>query len=206
MHQRMLMMLAGAVLIAADEGAGRAVVEAAPFFAPDVTPIWLPGWDCLPYDRASPGQGVMAERLAGLAALTRAPEGPELLVTTVSAATQRLLPKETVAGATLVVRQGSRIGRDALVQTLLRAGYTRVESVADAGDFAVRGGLVDVVPPGGARVGYRLDFFGDEVDGIRTIDPLTQLTTGKADGFTLLPVSELLRREHALPLVAAPKR
>ena len=184
-----------AVLIAADESAGRAVVEAAPFFAPDVRTIWLPGWDCLPYDRASPGQGVMAERLAGLAALTRAPQGAELLVTTVSAATQRLLPKATVAAATLEVRQGSRIGRDALVQTLLRAGYTRAESVADAGDFAVRGGLVDVVPPGGARVGYRLDFFGDEVDGIRTIDPLTQLTTGKADGFTLLPVSELLLDE-----------
>ena len=88
-----------AVLIAADESAGRAVVEAAPFFAPDVTPIWLPGWDCLPYDRASAGQGVMAERLAGLAALTRAPQGAELLVTTVSAATQRLLPRETVADA-----------------------------------------------------------------------------------------------------------
>lgn len=184
-----------AVLIAADESAGRAVVEAAPFFAPDVRTIWLPGWDCLPYDRASPGQGVMAERLAGLAALTRAPQGAELLVTTVSAATQRLLPKATVAGATLAVRQGIGHGRDQLVQTLLRAGYTRVESVADAGDFAVRGGLVDVVPPGPERIGYRLDFFGDEVDGIRTIDPLTQLTTGKADGFTLLPVSELLLDE-----------
>jgi len=184
-----------AVLIAADESAGRAVLESAPFFAPDVRTIWLPGWDCLPYDRASPGQGVMAERLAGLGALTRRPQGPELLVTTVSAASQRLLPKEIVAAATLEVRQGSRIGRDTLVQTLLRAGYTRAESVADAGDFAVRGGLVDVVPPGADRRGYRLDFFGDEVDGIRTIDPLTQLTTGKADGFTLLPVSELLLDE-----------
>jgi transcription-repair coupling factor (superfamily II helicase) len=186
---------ARAVLIAADESAGRAVVEAAPFFAPDVRPIWLPGWDCLPYDRASPGQGVMAERLAGLAALVHAPRGPELLVTTVSAATQRLLPKDILAGATLEIRKGSRIGRDALVETLLRAGYTRAESVADAGDFAVRGGLVDVVPPGSTRTGYRLDFFGDEVDAIRTIDPLTQLTTGKADGFTLLPVSELLLDE-----------
>ncbi len=193
---------ARAVLIAADESAGRAVAEAAPFFAPDVRPIWLPGWDCLPYDRASPGQGVMAERLAGLAALVRPPQGPELLVTTVSAATQRLLPRAILADATLEVRRGSRIGRDALVETLLRAGYTRAESVADAGDFAVRGGLVDVVPPNPAsragdprpqgRTGYRLDFFGDEVDAIRTIDPLTQLTTGKADGFTLLPVSELL--------------
>ena len=180
-----------AVLIAADEAAGRGVVEAAPFFAPDVTPIWLPGWDCLPYDRASPGQRNLAERLAGLAALAKAPAGPELLVTTVSAASQRLLPKDVVAGATLEIRPGARIGRDELVATLLRAGYSRVDSVADAGDFAVRGGLVDLVPPG-LGSGVRLDFFGDEVDVIRTIDPLTQLTTGRSAGFTLLPVSELL--------------
>ncbi|PZU49987.1 MAG: transcription-repair coupling factor [Sphingomonas sp.] len=183
-----------AVLIAADEAAGRAVVEAAPFFAPDVTPIWLPGWDCLPYDRASPGQRNLAERLAGLAALAKAPQGAELLVTTVSAATQRLLPKQVIAGATLEIKQGTRIGRDALVQTLARAGYARVDSVADAGDFAVRGGLVDIVPPG-LGSGVRLDFFGDEVDAIRLIDPLTQLTTGKSHGFTLLPVSELLLDE-----------
>jgi transcription-repair coupling factor (superfamily II helicase) len=108
-----------------------------------------------------------------------------------------LLPKAVVAAATLDIRKGSRIGRDALVGTLMRAGYSRVESVADAGDFAVRGGLVDLVPPGNASSGpgFRLDFFGDEVDAIRTIDPLTQLTTGRSDGFTLLPVSELLLDE-----------
>jgi transcription-repair coupling factor (superfamily II helicase) len=186
-----------AALIASDESAGRAVIEAAPFFAPDVRTIWLPGWDCLPYDRASPGQKPLADRLAALAALTRAPDGAELLVTTVSAASQRLLPKAVVSAATLEISKGSRISRDALVGTLLRAGYTRVESVADAGDFAVRGGLVDLVPPGrvATGTGYRLDFFGDEVDAIRTIDPLTQLTTGRADGFTLLPVSELLLDE-----------
>ncbi len=187
---------ARAVLIAADEAAGRAVVEAAPFFAPDVRPIWLPAWDCLPYDRASPAQKVLSDRLAALAALARPPQGAELLVTTVSAATQRLLPPDLVRQSSLEIRKGAQIGRDALIQTLQHAGYTRVESVADAGDFAVRGGLVDLVPPAqdaeGPPRGYRLDFFGDEVDAIRVIDPLTQLTTGRSDGFTLLPVSELL--------------
>ncbi|MGL6044158.1 MAG: transcription-repair coupling factor, partial [Sandaracinobacteroides sp.] len=167
---------------------------AAPFFAPDLATLWLPGWDCLPYDRASPAQKVLADRLGCLAALARAPRGAELLVTTVAAAAQRLLPGAVLAEATLEVRKGSRLARDQLVGTLQKAGYTRVESVADAGDFAVRGGLVDLVPPA-SPCGYRLDFFGDEVDGIRTIDPMTQLTTGKADGFTLLPVSELLLDE-----------
>lgn len=190
------------VLVASDEAAGRAVVETAPFFAPELKTIWLPAWDCLPYDRASPAQKVLADRLAALAALSRPAAGPELLVTTMAAASQRLLPKEVVAGASLELRPGTRIDREALVQTLMKAGYTRVETVADAGDFAVRGGLVDLVPPpraegkaGERLVGYRLDFFGDEVDAIRAIDPMTQLTTGRSDGFTLLPVSELLLDE-----------
>ncbi len=189
---------ARAVIIAADDAAGRAIVDAVPFFAPDVTPIWLPAWDCLPYDRASPAQKVLAERLAGLAALAQPVAGAELLVTTVAAATQRLLPKAVIAAATLDIRQGSRIGREQLITTLQRAGYTRVESVADAGDYAVRGGLVDLVPASDGAKGYRLDFFGDEVDAIRTIDPLTQLTTGKAERFSLLPVSELLLDEERI--------
>ena len=186
-----------AALIAADEAAARAVVEAAPFFAPEVSTIWLPAWDCLPYDRASPAQKVLADRLAALARLSRPPQGAELLVTTVAAATQRLLPPDMVRASTLEVREGSRIGRDDLVHTLQRAGYTRVETIADTGDFAVRGGLVDVIPAGSAS-GFRLDFFGDEVEAIRIVDPLTQLTTGRAKGFTLLPVSELLLDEERI--------
>ena len=188
-----------AVIIAADDAAGRAIIDAVPVFAPEVVPIWLPAWDCLPYDRASPAQRVLAERLAGLSALARPASGAELLVTTVAAATQRLLPRDVIAQSTMEIRQGSRISREKLTTTLQRAGYTRVESVADAGDYAVRGGLVDLVPAsetgGDSLKGYRLDFFGDEVEAIRTIDPLTQLTTGKAERFTLLPVSELLLDE-----------
>ena len=180
-----------AVLVAADEAAGRAVADAAPFFAPDVEIVWIPAWDCLPYDRASPSQRILAERLSGLARLARPARGSELVITTAAAATQRLLPPAVIEGATLEVKKGSRIGRDALLETLRRGGYTRTESVAEAGDFAVRGGLVDIIPAG-SSVAYRLDFFGDEVDQIRTVDPGTQLSTGKADGFTLIPVSELL--------------
>ena len=186
-----------AVLIAADDAAGRAVADTVGFFAPDVTPIWFPAWDCLPYDRASPAQKILAERLAGLAALAQPPGGPQLLVTTVAALTQRVLPRETVAAATLDLKRGSRISREDLVATLSRAGFIRVDSVADSGDFAVRGGLVDLVPAGEEEA-YRLDFFGDEIDAIRRVNPGTQLTTGKSDGFTLVPVSELLMDEERI--------
>ena len=186
-----------AVLVAADDAAGRAVVDSVQFFAPDVAPIWLPAWDCLPYDRASPAQKILAERLAALAGLAAPVDKPELLVTTVAALSQRVLPKDVVAAATLEVRRGARISREALVETLTRAGFIRVDSVAESGDFAVRGGLVDLVPAGDEEA-YRLDFFGDEVEAIRRVDPGTQLTTGKSDGFTLVPVSELLLDEDRI--------
>ncbi len=185
------------VLIAADEAAGQAVVDAVPFFAPDVTPLWLPAWDCLPYDRAGPAQKVLADRLAALAVLAKSPAGPQLLVTTVAAATQRLLPQERMREATLTLEEGSRIGRDQVLQALQRAGYTRVETIAEAGDYAVRGGLVDLIPAGSAT-GFRLDFFGDEIEAIRIVDPLTQLTTGRTRGFTLLPVAELILDEERI--------
>ncbi len=182
---------ARAVLIAANDAAGRAVVDTAGFFAPEAEILWLPAWDCLPYDRASPAQGVMAERLAALVRLADRPTGPQLLVTTSAAATQRLLAPEALAQASLTLGPGDRIGRELLVARLARAGYVRTETVAQPGDYALRGSLVDVVPPG-ERVGLRLDFFGDELESIREIDLASQRTTGRRQRFRLLPVSELL--------------
>ncbi|MFA7440561.1 MAG: transcription-repair coupling factor [Sphingomonadaceae bacterium] len=179
------------IWIASDDAAARGILDTADFFAPEIETIWLPAWDCLPYDRASPAQRILADRLAALARLAQPVSGVQLLVTTVNAATQRLLPPKVIRDATLDVRPGLRISRDNLLSTLQRGGYVRVESVAEAGDYAVRGGLVDVMPPG-SQTAFRLDFFGDEVDAVRTVDPATQLSTGKSDGFTLLPVSELL--------------
>jgi transcription-repair coupling factor (superfamily II helicase) len=183
-----------AVLVTADDSAGRAVVDNAPFFAPEAEILWLPAWDCLPYDRASPAQGVMAERLAALARLAEPVSRPQMLVTTSAAATQRLLSPEALAEGSAALGQGVRIGRDSLVQQLARAGYTRAETVAQPGDYAVRGSLVDLVPPG-ERVGLRLDFFGDELESIREVDLVTQRTTGRRDRLRLLPVSELLLDE-----------
>ena len=180
-----------AVLIAADEAAARAVADAAGIFAPELRVRMLPAWDCLPYDRASPGHGAVAERLATLAELLAPPAGPELLVTTVAAATQRLLAPEVVAAHVGRLAVGDRRPLEALVADLQRAGHVRVDTVADHGEFAVRGGLLDLMPPGSDHV-FRLDFFGDEVEAIREVDPATQRTTGRRSAIILLPVSEVL--------------
>jgi transcription-repair coupling factor (superfamily II helicase) len=186
-----------AVLIAADETAMRALADTVPAFAPDVDVLALPAWDCLPYDRASPALRVMAERLAAMNALQAACDGPQLLVTTANAATQRLLTPFRIRQLTRRVAAGERVDRDALIQQLNALGYQRADAVAEAGEYAVRGSLIDLFPAGEAS-GLRLDFFGDEIESIRRFDPVDQRSTDHAKGFTLLPASEALLTDDSI--------
>ena len=184
--------LGRAVFIAADEASARGLADAAGFFAPEIEVITLPAWDCLPYDRASPSLRVAAERLAALAALAEAPKGAQLLVTTVNAMTQRTLAPARVAALTATIKAGTRIDRDALAAKLAANGYVRADTVIEAGEYAVRGSILDLMPSGSDSA-LRLDFFGDEVETLRRFDPASQRTIGDAkEGFTLLPVSEVL--------------
>jgi len=180
-----------AVIIAADEAAMRALAETVPLFAPEVEVLTLPSWDCLPYDRASPALRVMAERLATLNALHVKREKPQLLVVTASAATQRLLTPFRIRQLTRRIAEGERIEREALVEQLNALGYQRTDTVAEHGEYAVRGSLIDVFPAG-EELALRLDFFGDEIDSLRRFDPADQRSTDKAEGFTLMPASEAL--------------
>ncbi len=180
-----------AVAVVPDEAAMRALAETVPLFAPEVEVLTLPGWDCLPYDRASPALRVMAERLATLSALQAKREKPQLLVATVSAATQRMLTPFRIRQLTRRIAVGDRIERDALVGQLNALGYQRADTVAEHGEYAVRGSLIDVFPAG-EEMALRLDFFGDEIDSIRRFDPADQRSTNKADAFTLMPASEAL--------------
>jgi transcription-repair coupling factor (superfamily II helicase) len=186
-----------AVAILPDEAAMRALADAATFFAPEVGVLSFPAWDCLPYDRASPSLRVTSERLATLAALQAKRTGPQLLVTTVNAATQRVLTPFRIRQLTAQLEAGARIDRDALVALLSANGYVRSETVADAGDFAVRGSLVDLFPAGEPHA-LRLDFFGDEIESVRSFDPADQRTIDRIDGFTLLPASETLLDEESI--------
>ena len=180
-----------AVAIVADEAAMRALAETAPLFAPEVEVMTLPGWDCLPYDRASPALRVTAERLATLNALQAKRDKPQLLVTTVSAATQRMPTPFRVRQLTRRIAEGERIEREALVAQLQALGYQRTDTVAEYGEYAVRGSLIDLFPAG-EELALRLDFFGDEIDSIRRFDPADQRSTDKGDAFTLMPASEAL--------------
>ncbi len=186
-----------AVLIVPDEAAMRSLADTAPVFAPELQVITFPAWDCLPYDRASPSLRVMAERLAALNALQERRTGPQLLIATANAATQRVLTPFRIRQLTRRLAPGERIDRDQLVTLLSANGYQRTDAVADAGDFAVRGSLIDLFPAG-QKHAIRLDFFGDEIETMRAFDPADQRTTGAADAFTLMPASEALLDEDSI--------
>src|SRR5688500_5450839 len=187
-----------AVFIAPDEAAMRHLQDAATYFAPELDVLAFPAWDCLPYDRASPSLRASSERLATLHALQRKAGKPQLLVTTVNAATQRTLTPFRVRQLVARLAPGERIDMAKLSALLSANGYHRTDTVQDSGEFAVRGGIVDLFPAG-ENQGLRLDFFGDEIESVRRFDPATQRTTGdERGGFTLLPASEALLDEDSV--------
>jgi transcription-repair coupling factor (superfamily II helicase) len=187
-----------AVFVAPDEASMRHLQDAATYFAPELEVLSFPAWDCLPYDRASPSLRASSERLATLHALQRKSGKPQLLVTTVNAATQRTLSPFRVRQLVARLAPGERIDMAKLSALLSANGYHRTDTVQDAGEFAVRGGIVDLFPSGETE-GLRLDFFGDEIESVRRFDPATQRTSGNlAGGFTLLPAAETLLDEDSV--------
>ena len=189
----------------AGEGGGRPILhvardgnrlatleEALRFFAPDIQMLVFPAWDGVPYDRVAPNGETIARRIATLAALTgRAPDDhtPLIVLTTVNALLQKVPPRDFIAATSLKLRAGNVLTMQALIERLAISGYMRAGTVTDPGQYAVRGGILDLYPPGGDPI--RLDFFGDTLESIRAFDPDTQRTAARLDTVQLLPMSEL---------------
>ncbi len=186
-----------AVFVAADDAAMRAMIEAAQFFAPELDVIEFPAWDCLPYDRASPALSVSAKRLAALHRLQSGKNSAQLLVTTANALLQRVLTPFRIRQSVKEFKAGIEISRESLAELLQRQGYSRADTVVDAGEYAVRGSIVDIYPSG-LEQGLRLDFFGDELESLRLFDPATQTSTGILKSHLLLPASEALLDEDSI--------
>jgi len=179
-----------AVFVATSDSEMRAVADAAAYFAPELDVVEFPAWDCLPYDRASPALSVSARRLSALHRLQAKRSGPQLLVTTVNAVLQRVLTPFRIRESVRLLKPGTEIGHESLTALLRRQGYQRSDTAIDAGEFAVRGSIFDIVPSG--EKGLRLDFFGDELETLREFDTSTQRSTGPVDEHLLLPASEAL--------------
>ena len=182
------------VFVARDFSRSGAFVQAFNFFAGDIEVVEFPAWDCLPYDRLSPTSGISAERMAALTRLAgRASDEarPLLVVTTVAAAMQRTPPREVTCAAGFEAVVGLELDIKALETYFATNGYMRASTVNERGEYAVRGGVIDVFPPGFEEP-VRLDMFGSELESIRTFDPATQRSTGQRREVALSPVSEAL--------------
>ncbi|MBW9061982.1 transcription-repair coupling factor [Rhizobium herbae] len=162
------------------------------FAAPDIPVLTLPGWDCLPYDRVSPSADISARRLAtlsGLIAHAKKPH-PAIVLVTVNAALQKMVPQAIIESLAFSARPGNTIRMDDVAARLARNGFERVATVREVGEYAVRGGILDVFVPGSDEP-VRLDFFGDTLETIRSFDPASQRTTGQARSLDLNPMSEV---------------
>jgi transcription-repair coupling factor (superfamily II helicase) len=188
----------GAVVhVCRDDKRLEATRAALAFFAPDMPVIVFPGWDCLPYDRTSPNADVSAARMAVLAGLAHGMPSKFVLLTTLNAATQKVPARSVLREAAFSARVGGRIDEAALRGFLVRMGFTQAPTVTEPGDYAVRGGIIDIFPPGQSGP-VRLDLFGDDLDGARRFDPATQRTTETLDVVELAPVSEVILDEAAI--------
>mgnify|MGYP000965868907 CR=1 FL=1 len=157
------------------------------FFRPHDTAVFLPDWETLPYERFSPHQDLVSERLS---ALWQIKSGvADVLFVPVATAMQKLPPVPFLAGRTFWLKTGQTLDIGRLKSDLVDAGYNHVSHVVAAGEFAVRGGIVDLFPMG-SEMPYRIDLFDDEIDSIKTFDTETQRTISPVSEIRLLPAHE----------------
>ncbi len=182
---------------ASDDGRMARLADLVAFYAPGLEVVTFPAWDCLPYDRVSPNGAIVGQRIAALAKLLETPKRPRLIIATVNAAAQRVPPREMIRRAAFAVKVGDRADIDTLQLFFAENGYSRAETVREPGEFAVRGGIVDLFPPGFDEP-VRLDLFGDEVEKIRTFDPISQRTTGERISLSLETMAEFTLDEASV--------
>jgi transcription-repair coupling factor (superfamily II helicase) len=179
------------VHIARDDKRLDAVRRALWFFSPKTPVFVFPAWDCLPYDRVSPNADVAAVRMATLATLSSGFDKPFIVLTTLAAATQYVPKRDVLRDSSFVATVGRTVNDAELRAYFTRMGFVQTPTVTEAGDYAIRGGIVDVFPPG--EIGpVRMDLFGDELESARRFDPITQRTVEKLDKVEFAPVTEVI--------------
>ena len=181
-------------IVTADAGDARRLMDEMGFFAPGLRSVMFPDWETLPYDTFSPHQDLISERLATLWAIRQ--QQADVVLIPATTALYRLAPPGFMAGYTFHFKQGQKLDEAALKSQLTLAGYTHVTQVVSPGEYAVRGGLIDLFPMGSA-LPYRVDLFDDEIDSIRTFDADSQRSLYPVPEVRLLPGREFPMDEPA---------
>ena len=165
------------------------------FYGPALPILPFPDWECLPYDVFSPHQDIISQRLATLSRLPKLARG--IVLAPVPPLLHRLPPRDYVASHSFLLEVGDRLDIDSLRQQLTRGAYQNVSQVMEPGEFAVRGGLIDLFPMG-SQAPYRIDLFGDEVESIHEFDPNSQRSGKSLNRIRLLPAREYPLTESAI--------
>lgn len=178
------------VHVCRDDARMAGLADALAFFAPGVEVLRFPAWDCLPYDRVSPNPELVSERIATLGTLLENAAAERVVLTTVNALVQRVPPRHVFRGANFVLAEGATLDAEALTHFLEANGYGRAGTVMESGEYAVRGGIIDIFPAGLPEP-VRLDLFGDTIDSLRSFDPASQRSGARVKKVALRPVSEV---------------
>ncbi len=176
--------------VARDDSRMARMAEALAFFAPQTERMRFPAWDCLPYDRVSPAPDLISQRVATLGRLLEPAAAPRIVLTTVNALVQRVPPRHVFAGASMTLTSGGTLAPDRLARFLDSNGYGRAGTVMEPGEYAIRGGIIDLFPAG-RREPVRIDLFGDTIESIRAFDPASQRSGGRVERLVLRPVNEV---------------
>lgn len=182
------------IYIASDDAAMEMASQVLRFLDDSLPVLRMPGWDCLPYDRVSPRIDIMAERMATLSSLCDAGQ-PFILLTTVSAFLQRVPPKDVFNSLLPILKVGQVIKSEMLAQILSKNGFLRVDTVREPGEFAIRGGIIDLFSSTLDNP-VRLDLFGSEIESINSFDPISQRRIETIDQVRLNFASELVINEE----------
>ena len=185
------------LLVVEDAATAARNLAAAKFFAPDIKALPLPAWDCAPYDRTSPSPAVVAERLAALTALAGYQGGALLIIATANAVVQKVPPPEVFRRHAVLLEKGGRVSFESLRATLAAEGYRASATVREAGEYAVRGSIIDFFPPH-RDAPIRLDLFGSTIESIRTFDAATQKSDTFLERIAIPPSREILLTEAAV--------
>lgn len=177
------------LLVTHDGTRAERLVQQLQFFCPELQVHLFPAWDVLPFDRVSPSPDIVSRRLSTLERITRQEEEPLFLVTTINALSQRVPTKNFIKEHILKLAVGREIRVERLLRWLANQGYLRTGTVRESGEFAVRGGIIDIFPSG-RLAPIRIDLFGSQIESMHRFDPESQLRTKAIKGFILLPATE----------------
>lgn len=169
------------------------------FFNKEINVIKIPAWDILPYDRISPSANIAVQRIESLSFIANKIPNKTVIITTVNSILQKIPPANSFKNFTFKAKKGDNVKRDDLINYLIKSSYHRATVADEAGDFAVRGSIIDIIPSG-SETGLRLDFFGDEIDSIKEYDPITQITKQIVEEINLVPASEVVIEDNSINL------